>query len=49
MEYFYNSIIVIIGPEISPDDFPDAILEDTPMYDMYEDDTTDAEGVLISL
>ena len=34
------------GPEISPDDFPDVNLEDTPLYDIYEDDTTDCEGGL---
>ena len=36
----------IFGPYISPDYFPDVNLEDTPLYDMYEDDTTDAEGGL---
>ena len=30
--------------EISPDNFPDVNLEDTPLYEMYEDDKTDAKG-----
>ena len=32
------------GPDISPDDFPRVNLEDTPLYDICEDDTTDVEG-----
>ena len=43
---FDNSIRKIFGPYISPDDFPDVNLEDTPLYYMYEDDTMDMEGGL---
>ena len=43
---FDNSIREIFWPYISPYDFPDVNLEDTPLYDMYEDDTTDVEGSL---
>ena len=39
---FDNSIREIFGPEISPDEFPGVNLEDKNLYDMYEDDTTDA-------
>ena len=31
------------GPDVSPDNFTDIILEDTPLYEMYEYDTTDVE------
>ena len=34
------------GPDISPYDFPDINLEDTPLYEMYEENSTDLEGVL---
>ena len=34
-------------PDISPYNFLDVNLEDTPLFDMYEDDTIDAEGDLI--
>ena len=34
------------GPDISPDDFTYVNHEDTPIYDMYEDNTTDTEGGL---
>ena len=34
------------GPDVSPDNFPDVNLEDTPLYEMCEDETTDAEGGL---
>ena len=43
---FDNSTIVLFGPDISPDDFPGVNLEDTLLYDMYEDYTADAEGCL---
>ena len=33
-------------PDISPDDFPDVNLGYTPLYDMWEGDTTDVEGGL---
>ena len=36
----------MFGPEISPDGFPDINLKDTPLYEMYEDNTTDVKGVL---
>ena len=32
------------GPDILPDNFPDVNLEDTPFYEIYEDDTTDMES-----
>ena len=32
--------------DISPHDFPDINLEDTPLYDMYDDDTMYTEGGL---
>ena len=35
-----------LGPDFLPDNFPDVHLEDTPLYEMYEDDTIDAEGDL---
>ena len=38
---FDNSIRDKLGPYISPDNFPDVNLEDTPLYEMYEDYTTD--------
>ena len=34
------------GPDISPDDFPDVNLEDTPLNEMYEEFTTDVKGGL---
>ena len=43
---FNNSTREIFGPKFSPDEFPDVNKEDTPLYDMYEGDTTDAEGGL---
>ena len=43
---FDNSIREIFRPDISLDDFPGVNLEDAPLYDMYEDDTTNAEGGL---
>ena len=43
---FDNIIRERSGPDISPNEFPDANLEDTPMYDMYDNDTTDGEGGL---
>ena len=43
---FDNSIREIFGPDIYTDDFPDVNLEDTPLYDMYEDDNADLEGVV---
>ena len=38
----------IFGPDISPDDFPDVNLKDMPIYDMYEENDTHAEGGLSS-
>ena len=46
MKDFDNSTRGIFGPEISPDEFTDVNLEDTPLYDSCEDDTIDAEGSL---
>ena len=34
----------MFGPDVSPDNFPDVNLEDTPLYKIYKDDTTDVEG-----
>ena len=34
------------GPDVSLYDFSDVNLEDTPLYEMYEDDTTVVEGGL---
>ena len=34
------------GQDISPDNYPDVDLEDTPLYEMYEDYTTDLKGGL---
>ena len=41
MKEFNYSIRDIFGPNILPDDFPDVNLEDTPLYYMYKEDTTD--------
>ena len=41
---FDNSIRDKLGTKNSPDNFIDVNLEDTPLYEMYEDDTADAEG-----
>ena len=43
---FNNRIKERFGQDISPEKFPDVDLENRPLYDMYEYDTTDAEGVL---
>ena len=43
---FDNRIRERIGPDISPDNFPDVNLEDMPLYEMYEDNATDVEGGL---
>ena len=45
-EYFDSNIRDKLRPEISPDDFPYVNLEDTPLYDMYEDNTTDVGSSL---
>ena len=39
---FDNIIIDKLGPDISPENFPDVDLEDMPLYEMYEDDAKDA-------
>ena len=41
---FDSNIEDRFGPDVSPDDFPDINLEDTPLYLIYEDYTTDVEG-----
>ena len=41
-KYFDNIIRDRFGPEISTDEIPDITLKDTLMYDMSEDDNTDA-------
>ena len=41
-KYLDNSIRDRYGPENFPDGFPNVNFEDTPLYYMYEDDTTDA-------
>ena len=43
---FNNMIRELFGPDISPDDFSDVHLEDTPLYEKYKDDTMDAKGCL---
>ena len=43
---FNDSIRDRFGPEILQYNFPDINLEDTPLYDMYEDDITDVEEYL---
>ena len=43
---FDSNIREKLGSEILPDNFPDVNLEDTPLYEMYEDDTIDVEGGL---
>ena len=43
---FDSNIKDRFGPDISPDNFPDVNLEDTTLYEMYEDDNTYAEGGL---
>ena len=43
---FYSNIRDKLSPEISPDNFPDVNLEDMPLYETDQDDTTDAEGGL---
>ena len=42
---FDNSTREKLGTKISPDNFLDVNLEDTRLYEMYEDNTTDEEGV----
>ena len=37
-----NSTRDKLVPDISPDDFPNFSLEDTPLYEIYGEDTTDA-------
>ena len=43
---FDSNIKDRFGTDISPDNFPDINLEDTPFYEMYEDDTTDVRDGL---
>ena len=43
---FDSNIKNRFGPEISTDYFPDVNIEDTPLYKMYEDNTTDVEDDL---
>ena len=38
---FGSNIKDRFGTDISTDDYPDTNFEDTPLYPMYEDDTTD--------
>ena len=40
---FDDSITDRFGPEISPGDLPDVNLDDTPLYDMYEENNRDVE------
>ena len=40
---FDKSIRDRLGQDISPDEFPDFNLEDTPLYEIYEDDNTNVE------
>ena len=41
---FDNIIRYNFGTDISPDNYPGVNLEDTPLYEIYQDDTTNAEG-----
>ena len=43
---FDSNIKDRFGTDILPDDFPGVNLEDTPLYDMHGDDTTDVKGGL---
>ena len=43
---FNNIIREDLGPDISSDNIPGVNLEDTSLYDKYDDDTMDAEGGL---
>ena len=40
---FDNIIRDNVGPDISPDNFQDVNLEDMPLYEMYQENTTYAE------
>ena len=44
---FDNIIRYKLGKDISLDNFPSVDLEDTTLYDKYENNTTDPEGVLV--
>ena len=44
LNFFATSIRDKLGLEISPEIFPDVNLEDTPLYEMYEDNNTTVEG-----
>ena len=44
---FDVSIRDIYGLDILHDDFPEVNLEDTPLYGIHEENTTDAEGDLV--
>ena len=43
---FDSNIRDKFGPAISPDYFPGVNLEDTPLYEMYEEYSIDEEGIL---
>ena len=45
---FDSNIKERFGTDVSPGYFPGIHLEDTPLYEMYEDDITYAEGGLVS-
>ena len=45
-KFFDSNIDNRFEPDISPDNFSDVNLEDTPLYEIYEDDTTDVGGGL---
>ena len=46
-ETFDKNISVKLGPDVSPDDLPEINIEDTSLYDLYEDDHNDSKGHLI--
>ena len=46
-ETFDKNISVKLGPDFSPDDFSEINLEDTSLYDFYEDDHYDSKGQLV--
>ena len=46
-EEFDSNIKDRFGPEVSPYDNPDINLDDTPLYKIYEDDTTEMEVGLV--
>ena len=48
-ETFDKKISVKLGPYVSPDDLTDINIEDTPLYDLYEDDQKYSKGQPVRL